>query len=190
MVRYRGFLTASLIAMMAVGGAHAESMVITTGAWVESQIQPVETKIDNHIDNSDIHVTAEQKSAWSNKQDAISDIADIRAGAALGATAVQPDDLDELVGNLDLSNTYETKGAAATVKSEIEGKLDDGANGYDIDAKSLAVQGTPVLTSHQTITTGTTDGTIKVRDWGLRRMKMQVRLMPRALRRMQLPHWI
>ena len=39
----------------------------------------------------------------------------------------------------------------ATVKSEIEGKLDDGASGYDINAKSLKVQGTDVLTSHQDI---------------------------------------
>ena len=60
------------------------------------------------------------------------------------------------------SSAYDAAGAATTAKNDIEGKLDDGATGYDIDAKSLKVQGTSVLTSHQSITEGTSNGTIKV----------------------------
>lgn len=45
--------------------------------------------IGNHIADSDIHVTAAQKTAWSGKQDAITDLESIRSGAALGATALQ-----------------------------------------------------------------------------------------------------
>ena len=41
------------------------------------------------------------------------------------------------------STAYDAAGAAAAV----ENKLDDGASGYDINAKSLKVQGTSVLTS-------------------------------------------
>lgn len=41
------------------------------------------------------------------------------------------------------STAYDAAGAAAAV----ENKLDDGASGYDIDAKTLKVQGTSVLTS-------------------------------------------
>ena len=42
---------------------------------------------DTHIANNDIHVTSEQKTAWSNKQDAISDLSTIRSNAANGQTA-------------------------------------------------------------------------------------------------------
>lgn len=37
-------------------------------------------------------VTANEKSTWNGKQDAISDLAVIRSGAAKGATSVQPND--------------------------------------------------------------------------------------------------
>lgn len=53
--------------------------------------------------------------------------------------------------NTIAANTYDTYGAASGVQTAIEGKLDDGASGYDIDAKTLKVQGVDVLTSHQDI---------------------------------------
>lgn len=54
------------------------------------------TKVNNydtHIADTTIHVTSTDKSTWNAKQDAISDLATIRSGAAEGATAVQPGDL-------------------------------------------------------------------------------------------------
>lgn len=42
---------------------------------------------DTHIADADIHVTAAQKTAWTAKQDAISDLATIRSNAASGAGA-------------------------------------------------------------------------------------------------------
>lgn len=51
------------------------------------------TAYDAHVADSDIHVTLSDKSTWNAKQDAISDLATIRSGAAEGATAVQPSDL-------------------------------------------------------------------------------------------------
>ena len=41
-----------------------------------------------HTNNGDIHVTAAQKTAWSGKQDAISDLETIRSNAAAGAAKV------------------------------------------------------------------------------------------------------
>lgn len=38
-----------------------------------------------HVANSDIHVTAAQKTAWSGKQDAINDLSTIRSNASTGA---------------------------------------------------------------------------------------------------------
>ena len=52
-------------------------------------------------------VTTTEKSTWSGKQDAISDLATIRSGAAAGATAVQPGDLATVATSgsyTDLSN--------------------------------------------------------------------------------------
>ena len=51
------------------------------------------------------------------------------------------------------STAYDAAGAASGVQTAIEGKLDDGASGYDIDAKSLKVQGTDVLTSGAPVST-------------------------------------
>ena len=42
-------------------------------------------------------VSAEEKTAWNNKQNAISDLETIRTGAGKGATAVQPADLDNFL---------------------------------------------------------------------------------------------
>lgn len=42
-----------------------------------------------HINNTSVHVTSSEKAFWNDKQDTITDLADIRAGAALGATALQ-----------------------------------------------------------------------------------------------------
>ena len=42
---------------------------------------------DTHLANSDIHVTASQKTAWTAKQDAISDLSTIRSNATAGAGA-------------------------------------------------------------------------------------------------------
>ena len=44
------------------------------------------------------------------------------------------------------SAAYDAAGAATAVQNAIEGKLDDGASGYDIDANTLKVQGDDVAT--------------------------------------------
>ena len=84
------------------------------------------TAYDNHIADTDIHVTSAQKSAWNAKQDAISDLSDIRSGAASGATSVQPGDLaavatsgnySDLSGTPDLSVYAEKSELAAVATS-------------------------------------------------------------------------
>ncbi len=84
------------------------------------------TAYDNHIADTGIHVTSAQKSAWNAKQDAISDLSDIRSGAESGATAVQPGDLasvatsgnySDLSGTPDLSVYAEKSELAAVATS-------------------------------------------------------------------------
>jgi len=115
-------------------------------------------------------VSADTTTALSGKQATISDLSTIRSGAAAGATALQESSISTGTDNGKItvgtkqvavkglgsaaytaSTAYDAAGAATGVKNTIEGKLDDGATGYDIDAKSLKVQGAAVLTSHQDI---------------------------------------
>ena len=114
-------------------------------------------------------VTASEKTTWSGKANAshTHSSGDVTAmtgyAKADSATAISAgDSLNAAIGKLEkaldgkqatiTAGTYDAYGAAAAV----ENKLDDGASGYDINAKSLKVQGADVLTSHQTLPTVTT----------------------------------
>jgi len=66
----------------------------------QSQMTAFGTTLTGHVGNNNIHVTAEQKIAWTNKQDAIADLEAIRAGAAKGATALQ--EHQDISGKADL----------------------------------------------------------------------------------------
>lgn len=76
--------------------------------------------------------------------------ADIAEGATNGTISVDGTDVSvHGLGSAAYADTtaFDAAGAASGVKSDIEGKLDDGATGYDIDAKTLKVQGADVLTN-------------------------------------------
>lgn len=62
-----------------------------TKTQVDGLIPDVST-YNAHIANTDIHVTSEQKTAWTNKQDEITDLTTIRNGAKKGATSLQEKD--------------------------------------------------------------------------------------------------
>jgi len=69
------------------------------------------------------------------------------AGAdGLALSVTQADGVITGISGSIAANTYDAYGAANTAKSDIEGKLDDGATGYDIDAKTLKIQGDDVAT--------------------------------------------
>lgn len=79
--------------------------------------------------NSAMFVTATEKSTWDGKQDAISDLATIRSGAAAGATALQQS---------NVASTYSATGTApvngTAVASAIANKADKATtvDGYGI----------------------------------------------------------
>lgn len=68
---------------------------------------------DNHIADTTIHVTSADKTAWSGKQDAISDLNTIRSGAQLGASAVQPGSLSAVA----TSGSYSDLSGRPTIPS-------------------------------------------------------------------------
>lgn len=72
---------------------------------------------DSHIADTTIHVTAADKTAWNGKQDAISDLATIRSGAALGATSIQPSDLATVATTGDYGDLLNTPTLAAVATS-------------------------------------------------------------------------
>lgn len=107
---------------------------------------------------------------------------DIDEGATNGTISVDGTDVAvHGLGTAAFADTtaFDAAGDAAAVQTAIEGKLDDGATGYDIDAKTLKVQGADVLTGAaltdyakktgvtQTITNSTIAGTVPtVTVWG------------------------
>ena len=97
------------------------------------------------------------KGAYNAAIMAINNVAETANGAVKSVTegatngTIKVDDTEVAVHGLGSAafantNAFDAAGAAAGVKADIEGKLDDGANGYDINAKTLKVQGANVLT--------------------------------------------
>lgn len=61
---------------------------------------------------------------WNSKQDNISDLETIRNNAALGATAVQPDAISDMLTKTEAVQTYQPKGDYA-LKSELPTKVSE-----------------------------------------------------------------
>lgn len=76
---------------------------------------------DNHISNTNIHVTTQEKTTWNNKQNAIQDLDTIRSGASAGSTAVQPNDMVTAISahNTSSQSHADIRGLIATNKHDI-----------------------------------------------------------------------
>lgn len=64
--------------------------IITSLGEFRTAIENLDTDVENKADKSTTYTKTEVDTALSAKQDTISDLATIRSGATLGATAVQP----------------------------------------------------------------------------------------------------
>lgn len=53
----------------------------------EQADEAISEAVQEHANNTDIHVTAEEKATWNSKQDAINDLSQIRSNAQAGAAA-------------------------------------------------------------------------------------------------------
>ena len=85
--------TTKKIILTLVNGNTVEFSVADLVAGLQSEITAQNPLHADLVDDSSAthkFVTASDKTTWNAKQDAISDLATIRSGAALGATAVQP----------------------------------------------------------------------------------------------------
>lgn len=84
-----------------------QSIVTSLGEF-RTAIENLDTDVENKADKSTTYTKTEVDTALSAKQDAISDLATIRSGATLGATAVQPITGKGLSTN-DFTNAEKTK---------------------------------------------------------------------------------
>ena len=113
------------------GAAHSKITALsaaTTG---------INSTLTTHTGNGDIHVTAAQKTTWSGKQDAISDLSTIRNNASSGASAYTG------VTALSGATTAHTSNAAIHVPT-------GGTNGQVL----MMVNGTPAWTTPVLVYTG------------------------------------
>lgn len=77
-------------------------------------------------------VTNAEKATWSGKQDAISDLATIRSGAAAGATAVQPgDNISDLVNDSGFITASDLPSAETGTVGQVYTKTATGAEWAD-----------------------------------------------------------
>ena len=132
---------------------------------------PDVTAYSEHIANTDIHVTANDKTNWNGKQDKINDLETIRSGASKGATSIQPNDniskLTNDAGYLtedDLTSammyqgsvqSYDNLPTSGNKKGDFWNVLDDDAN-YAWNGTGWDFVGKPVdLTGYQVKITDT-----------------------------------
>ena len=109
-----------------------------TGGGGGGDIEPLSSATYSHITNSSIHVTEQDKTTWSGKQDAINDLGTIRNNALSGASAYTN------VAALSAATTAHTDNGNIHVPT-------GGTNGQFLSL----VNGTPTWTSPITVYSGT-----------------------------------
>ena len=74
---------AEIMELFAASGGNPDSAI----SALTENLNKLSAATESHIGNTDVHVTAADKTTWNGKQDAISDLATIRSNAASGKAA-------------------------------------------------------------------------------------------------------
>lgn len=102
-----------------------------SGLSAYENVQALSAATTAHTGNSDIHVTGADKSAWNGKQDAIGDLAEIRANAASGmaaynnVNALSAGTIDELSKKSNTGHTH-TISEVNGLQTALDGKSGTG----------------------------------------------------------------
>lgn len=132
---------------------HAQATYMSNGSTVEDAINSIQGSSGGIATETDpvflaspaASITEANKQAWSNKQDAISDLTNIRNGAAKGATAVQPSSL----ATVATSGSYNDLSNKPTIPSAVTESTVSGW-GFTKNAGTItgvSANGTSVATS-------------------------------------------
>ena len=118
---------------------------------------------DSHISDTTIHVTSTEKNTWNAKQNAISDLAEIRSGAAAGATALQPNGNGSKVTSTFTAASSRTNISSGEKLSTIFGKIAK----WFADLKAVAFSGSySDLSDKPTIPAAANNGVLTIKQNG------------------------
>ena len=93
------------------------------GADPTGEAGKVQTNLTKHEGDTTKHVTADERSAWNGKQNAISDLQTIRSGASKGATSVQNATGTLKAGSTSVSVTFTGSPVNVSVRDATDGMV-------------------------------------------------------------------
>lgn len=141
------------------GSQWAYQYTLNTTPFSQAQLDALNSGIDAnlvsgysaHVADTDIHVTTAEKTTWDGKQDAISDLNDIRSGAQAGATAVQPADL----ATVATTGAYSDLSGTPTIPTVNDATLTIQKNGTTV--QTFTANASTNATANITVPTDTSD---------------------------------
>lgn len=93
------------------------------GADPTGEAGKVQTNLTKHEGDTTKHITADERSAWNGKQNAISDLETIRSGASKGATSVQNATGTLQAGSTSVSVTFTGSPVNVCVRDATDGMI-------------------------------------------------------------------
>ena len=93
------------------------------GADAAGEAGKVQTNLTKHEGDTTKHITADERSAWNGKQNAISDLETIRSGASKGATSVQNATGTLQAGSTSVSVTFTGSPVNVIVRDATDGMV-------------------------------------------------------------------
>lgn len=125
-------------ATFSASGANVDASISERISALDTALRDV---ITQHTSNTAIHVTEEEKETWSGKQDAISDLSEIREDAEAGAAAAERDKVVISNGTVTAKHADDTGSVELASKSSVDGKADAVAidDEYDTSSSGYAV---------------------------------------------------
>ena len=93
------------------------------GADPTGEAGKVQTNLTKHEGDTTKHITADERSAWNGKQNAISDLGTIRSGASKGATSVQNITGTLQAGSTSVSVTFAGSPVNVCVRDATDGMI-------------------------------------------------------------------
>lgn len=93
------------------------------GADPAGEAGKVQTNLTKHEGDTTKHITADERTAWNGKQNAISDLETIRSGASKGATSVQNATGTLKAGSTSVSVTFTGSPVNVSVRDATDGMI-------------------------------------------------------------------
>lgn len=128
-----------IVQICTTAGRGAAAIFTSNNANVDAAITSRIAPFKSHVENTSIHVSAEDRSNWNAKQDAIEDLADIRNKANAGADAAKRDFVVvESESSVKACTTNVSEVNDVEVEHNLSGDVVQ-ANGFKLDLRSYCL---------------------------------------------------